>query len=76
MFEFDSIGSRFWIEPLDGHIITSDTKNRIMSYCDQFDNTYSRFKDDSLIAQLAHKGTIHTPPARAHSNARLCKRNI
>lgn len=60
-FVFDSIGSRFWLERLDGGYFSTGLKDDILRYANEFDNAYSRFKDDSLVAQLARHGILHNP---------------
>jgi thiamine biosynthesis lipoprotein len=50
-FTFDAIGTRWCIdtdEPLNGEV-----RNRILDRIRRFDRTYSRFRPDSLIAQVA-----------------------
>lgn len=62
-FIFDSIGSRFWLESLDGGTFDDALKKEIFTYATNFDDTYSRFKDNSLVSQLAKSGHINNPPA-------------
>lgn len=63
IFQFDSIGSRFWIERLDGKPVSRALQAKITQYAERFDNDYSRFKNTSLVAQLAKKGVLADPPA-------------
>lgn len=61
-FIFDSIGSRFWLERLDNQPFSSELKTDIYQYATRFDDAYSRFKDTSLVAQLARDGVLYDPP--------------
>jgi thiamine biosynthesis lipoprotein len=50
-FTFDAIGTRWCIdtdEPLNG-----DVRDRILDRIRRFDRTYSRFRPDSLVSQVA-----------------------
>lgn len=60
-FVFDSIGSRFWLERLDGGKFDEALKAEILSYAQTYDNNYSRFKDSSLVMQLARDGELMCP---------------
>lgn len=62
-FSFDSIGSRFWLERLDNMPFGADLEQKIITYANNFDDSYSRFKDTSLVTDLARKGSLHNPPA-------------
>lgn len=62
VFQFDSIGSRFWLERLGGGDFSPTIKYAITQYCNEFDDSYSRFKDDSLVSQLADTGVLDNPP--------------
>lgn len=60
---FEAIGTRWSIEtsaPIDENI-----QRRIMQRIDEFDRTYSRFRDDSLIGQIAEKSGEYDFPADA-----------
>lgn len=75
IFEFDSIGSRFWIERLDQpSSLSDDLQQSIRQYCQKFDNDYSRFKEDSLVAELAHTGVLREPPAELIDMLQYAKR--
>lgn len=63
VFEFDSIGSRFWLESLDKSVFDENTKQDVLNYCTAYDDLYSRFKPQSLVSQLAKRGYIDNPPA-------------
>lgn len=64
VFEFDAIGTHWWCELLDeGDHFTSLLTQEILTICDEFDQRYSRFRDDSLIMELFNTGMIHNPPA-------------
>ena len=61
VFSFDSIGTTFWIERLDGKEFGPGLQRTITEYAQNFDDTYSRFKDASLIGQLAQTGVLKHP---------------
>lgn len=61
-YEFDAIGSRFWLKRLDGGIFSSGLRAEIDQYVALFDLRYSRFRDDSLVSQLFDTGIISDPP--------------
>ena len=62
MYEFDAIGTHWWIEPLDGQRIGHACRDEIEHYTAEFDRRYSRFRDDSLVATLARQGVLVSPP--------------
>ncbi len=62
IYEFDAIGTRFWLERLDGGMFTPELRTAINECVALFDLRYSRFRDDSLISQLFDTGTIPNPP--------------
>lgn len=62
MYEFDAIGTHWWLENLDGGTFSEDIKQSLEQYTTEFDRRYSRFRDDSLIAQLAFTGRLERPP--------------
>jgi len=61
-YEFDAIGSRFWLERLDRGVFTLELRTVIDEYVALFDLRYSRFRDDSLVSQLFDTGIISDPP--------------
>ncbi len=63
LFNFDSIGTTFWLERLDGQPFSPDLQRRLVEYAQNFDDTYSRFKDTSLIGELARTGVLKRPSA-------------
>ena len=63
IYEFDGIGTHWAIEILNGQEFSSSLIAKVHATVDQFDRRYSRFRDDSLIAELARTGTLHNPPA-------------
>lgn len=62
MIEFDSIGTHWWIELLDGSSNEPAITRELIALADRFDQLYSRFREDSLISQLRSEGTLHNPP--------------
>lgn len=71
--EFDSIGSRFWLESLDNMPFSATLQQKVIRYCEQFDDRYSRFKDDSLISSLAKTGKLANPSAELLSMLEYAK---
>ncbi len=63
LYEFEAIGTRWWLERLDNAVFTDELKHEIEQYTSIFDKRYSRFRDDSLVAELAQNGILHNPPA-------------
>lgn len=62
MYEFDAIGTHWWIERLDGSVMTSENRARLDAVAEQFDTRYSRFRDDSLVMRLASEGQLDAVP--------------
>ncbi|MFA5946694.1 MAG: FAD:protein FMN transferase [Patescibacteria group bacterium] len=66
-FEFDAIGTHWTVDILGE--ITSDAltelKRRIAERIETFDQTYSRFRDDSLVTQIAKKEGVYAFPRDA-----------
>lgn len=61
-YEFDAIGTHWAIEILSGQMFDEPLITKLQATVDQFDRRYSRFRDDSLIAQLAREGRLTNPP--------------
>ena len=61
-YEFEAIGTPWWLERLDGNEFDEPTKRALRAYADEFDRRYSRFRDDSLIAELAENGVVRRIP--------------
>lgn len=61
-YEFEAIGTHWWLERLDGNEFDEPTKRALQAYTDEFDRRYSRFRDDSLIAELAENGVVRRIP--------------
>lgn len=62
LFEFDAIGTHWWIEPLDIPSLPLRIQNAIIYTAEQFNRDYSRFREDSLITKLSQEGIIRNPP--------------
>lgn len=63
-YEFDAIGTHWWLEILsEGQEFSDSLIQTLTATAEQFDRRYSRFRDDSLIAELARTGRISHPPA-------------
>lgn len=62
-YEFEAIGTHWWLERLDGGEFDEAIKKALETYTTQFDQRYSRFRDDSLIARLAEEGRLRSMPA-------------
>lgn len=60
--ELDGLGTHWWVELLERHDFPADLASLVTETVKLFDDTYSRFKADSLIGQLnAHK-QLDRPP--------------
>lgn len=62
-YEFDAIGTRWWIEVLNEQSLTEATIKSIHDIVKQFDQRYSRFREDSLVMKLFRDGSLSHPPA-------------
>ena len=63
VYEFDAIGTHWWIELLDGSHFDEALVHRIKKTVQQFDLRYSRFRDESLVSELYRTGSLSHPPA-------------
>lgn len=62
-YEFDSIGTHWWLEILDdSHVFTPELIATLRCTGNQFDQRYSRFRDDSLVAELFRSKRLSHPP--------------
>jgi len=61
-YEFEAIGTHWWLERLDGGRFNDSIREAFATYTTEFDRRYSRFRDDSLIIQLALRGVLRHPP--------------
>ncbi len=73
MYEFEAIGTHWWLERLDGGSFTEDIKLALERYTAEFDQRYSRFRDDSLVAELARTGELLNPPAQMITMLNFCQ---
>lgn len=62
-YEFEAIGTHWWLELLDGGDFTDSLRQQIDHTVAQFDQRYSRFRDDSLVSELYRTGALSHPPA-------------
>ena len=62
VYEFEAIGTHWAIEILSAQTFSDELIATIHHTVDLFDQRYSRFRDDSLIAQLAREGELVNPP--------------
>lgn len=62
VYEFDAIGTHWAIEVLSKQELTKTLIAKVQDTVDQFDRRYSRFREDSLIAELARTGVLIDPP--------------
>lgn len=62
MYEFEAIGTHWWLQRLDGGAFDRRLKARLQRYTRQFDKHYSRFREDSLVSALARDGYLPKPP--------------
>ena len=72
VFEFDAIGTHWWLENLVGDGFDEATKAIIWEHVQMFDTHYSRFKDDSLIGVLNTKKYLARPPQKLLDMLALC----
>lgn len=63
LYEFDSIGTHWWIELLDDSTFDESLIATLQRTADLFDRRYSRFRDDSLVSELFQTGRLSHPPA-------------
>lgn len=61
--DFDAIGTKWRIET--DAPLSSALRQKLHERIEQFDKTYSRFRDDSQIAQVARQGGRHVFPSDA-----------
>lgn len=60
-FRFDAIGAPWAIDTVEP--LTGELEAALLARIDDFDRTYSRFRDDSLVAEIAERpGTFTFPP--------------
>lgn len=62
VYEFEAIGTHWAIEIVSGHTFSDELIATIHRTVELFDQRYSRFRDDSLVAQLAREGVLTNPP--------------
>ncbi len=73
MFEFDGIGTHWWIENLANGDFDGETKQAVPEYVQEFDNQYSRFKPESMIGILNKKKYLKDPPETLLAMFNFCK---
>lgn len=62
-YEFEAIGTHWWLERLDGGEFTKSIREALRAYSAEFDRRYSRFREDSLVIRLAQDGVLMNPPS-------------
>lgn len=62
-YEFEAIGTHWWLELLDGSQFNDSLCQRLDATTAQFEQRYSRFRDDSLVSELYRTGRLSHPPA-------------
>ncbi|GAA2245223.1 FAD:protein FMN transferase [Herbiconiux moechotypicola] len=61
-FDFEAIGTRWQIETPAGAPLSPTVRDEVLARIDRFDEAYSRFRPDSLVARLAGgAGTVSFP---------------
>lgn len=65
IFDFDAIGTRWTITTASP--LSNEFRQAVAVRCDEFDRTYSRFRPDSLVRELASVGGTVRFPADARS---------
>jgi thiamine biosynthesis lipoprotein len=68
-WRFEAIGTHWAIETSD--VLSAEIKTKINERIDTFDSTYSRFRDDSLVSQIAKKSGTYDFPDDALGLVRL-----
>ena len=63
LYEFEAIGTHWWLERLDGGGFDAAIKEALQAYTAEFDQRYSRFREDSLVAELAREGVVRKIPS-------------
>lgn len=63
LYEFEAIGTHWWLEDLEGKGFSKRLQRELQDYTEGFDKRYSRFRDDSLVAEIAREGVLYNPPA-------------
>ncbi|MFS8130620.1 MAG: FAD:protein FMN transferase [Candidatus Dojkabacteria bacterium] len=61
--EFEAIGTHWFIEiydELDPNDL-EDLKTKVVEYCSEFENKYSRFKEHSIVSKLNREKLLHKP---------------
>ncbi len=60
IWRFDAIGTRWSIETIEK--LGEDTRRQVAEQIEKFDQAYSRFRDDSIVAEMARRtGTFELP---------------
>lgn len=72
-YEFEAIGTHWWLELYGGAVFDDALRNDIQTYCEDFNAQYSRFIDTSLISALNKGKTIEYPPDELLDMMRLAR---
>lgn len=64
-WRFEALGT--WWEIATRQVISKDLKKTMMEMIERFDATYSRFRSDSLVAEIAQKAGTYMFPAEDES---------
>lgn len=62
VLELEGLGTHWWVELLMGRDFPADLASFVTETIKLFDDTYSRFKTDSLIGQLNTRKRLDRPP--------------
>lgn len=62
-YEFEAIGTHWWLERLDGGKFSESIREALATYTAEFDRRYSRFREDAVVIQLARDGIVKDPPS-------------
>ncbi len=62
LYEFESIGTHWWCEILSDDEFTPELIAELTYIREEFDQRYSRFRDDSLVSELYYTGVLEQPP--------------
>ncbi len=63
LYEFDAIGTHWWIEIVSRQQFSAHLKKTIDNTAEQFNQRYSRFREDSLVSELFRTKRLSNPPA-------------
>ncbi len=75
-YEFDALGTHWWVEPLNKYKIDGELRCKISDVVKKFDDDYSRFVKTSLISKLNNEKTLINPPAEMLQMMKYAKKTF